>query len=304
MKNFLIFLLLFSIPGTAWTQFSEGRENPVLRVGLSSRSFEKINRNDASAALRAWVNMVIKEQDLKIKAEVTLYDSFDDLDNALRQSRVDAFFITVEESMLQGMPEQAIFLPARKKQGLYIRYAVIVHRNSDIPDMKSLMGCTMVIHDSSQMILSRQWLKSVLTGHTRRPIDQWLGSLTTTDNPSKAILQVYFRQTQAALVTMETFKLACELNPQLRKELKMLSVSPPFIPSFFMFRPTYRSQARQHLEAALTALETTAGGRQLLTVFHLSGMEKQPPSILETTRQFLTEYQRLENDHTYQGEQP
>ncbi len=67
-----------------------------------------------SAALKAWVNTVIREQGLKIQAEVTLYDSADALDNALRQSRVDAFFITVEESMFQGIMRTLQIFPVFK----------------------------------------------------------------------------------------------------------------------------------------------------------------------------------------------
>ena len=100
-----------------------------------------------------------------------------------------------------------------------------------------------------------------------------------TENPSKAILQVFFRQTDAALVTVDAFDLTCELNPQLRRDLVVLASSPPFITAFLIFRPGYR--LREKFETALLDLHMTPGGRQVLTVFQSSRMEKRPISVLD-----------------------
>jgi len=148
------------------------------------------------------------------------------------------------------------------------------------------------------MILARQWLEVLLASIANGSSGSWISKLVITDNASKSILQVFFRQIHAALVTQKAFDLACELNPQLLKDLTRLSVSPPLISSFFMFRPTYQGPFRGKLEKAMEGLHATPGGKQILAIFKSSRLEKLPSSILEPTRYFILEYQSLVNKGT------
>lgn len=280
MKTLLILLSCLVTLVPARVQAAESGHDAVFRIGISSRTFEKINRNDAIAALKAWAATVVRERDLPEQPEVAWFDPVEDLRTAFHHGQLDAVTVTVEESMMLDVQPEAVFLPATE-QGFHVRYAVLVHRKGGITGLKELMGETVVMHDGQRMVLARPWLETAMAG--RR-----FGDLTTVENPSKAILQVYFRQSRAALVTTDAFDLACELNPQLREDLKVLSVSPPFITSFFFFRPAFQGRSRERIEAAITELHTTPGGRQVLTVFQSSRMEKHPASILDATRQFLT----------------
>ena len=57
--------------------------------------------------------------------------------------------------------------------------------------------------------------------------------------PSQAILPVFFKQAEAALVTRATFDTAVELNPQLGAALRTLSRSPQLIPAVAAVRPAW-----------------------------------------------------------------
>ena len=303
LKILFILFSLFSLPATAGAQTSETRSAAVFHIGVSSRTFETVNRNDAAAALKSWAATVMREQNLLEQVEVKFYDAFEDLAKAFRQNRVHAVSTTVEECMLLGVEPEKIFLPATEK-GPHVRYAIIVHRDGDITGLDGLMSRKLVTHQTQRMVLAQPWLEALQASQAARPVNRSLGNLTTVENASKSILQVFFRQAHAALVTEDAFALAGELNPQLRKDLRVLAMSSPFITSFFMFRPTWQGQSRERMEAAIMGLHTTPGGRQVLTVFQSSRMETQPGSILDPTRQFLAEYLRLKQYTLSQGAKP
>jgi len=292
MKVFFILLILLWIPGGTVAQNSENGDGLVFHFGVSSNSFDNINRNDAIAALRAWTEAIIKEQKLKEKAEVSFYGSFKELSSAYRNNSVDAVGLTVEESIRLGVEPEFVYLPSRE-DGFHVSYAILVHRSNDIRDVAKLAGKKIVSYEGQRMLLARLWLKSVLAEHAPGTGGSRLENLTSVDNPSKAILQIFFLQSDAAIVTTDAFELACELNPQLRKDIKVLSTSPPFFTSFFIFRPTWQGPSRERVESAIMALHTTPGGQQVLNVFQSSRMEKHPGSILDGTRQFLIKNQQL-----------
>ncbi len=294
MKRLLIFLPLFLVLSTAGVQ-SENNDVKSFRMGLSSNTLGTIKPNDYMASFKSWATMVGKEHGLPMKAEARLVDVDEHLRNILLNDQLDALTLTVQDLMFLKVQPVNIFV-ARQENEIRVQYVVIVHKNSSITDLEGLKGGKIITHNSIQMVLARPWLEVLLAGHARGPLNRWLADLTVTENPSKCILQVFFRQAHAALVTKKAFELACELNPQLRKDLNVLSVSQPFIPNLFIFRPSYRGQYRDKLETAIVNLHTTPGGRQILSISQSSRMEKHPTSILEPTQQFLIKYHRLVNE--------
>jgi hypothetical protein len=83
---------------------------------------------------------------------------------------------------------------------------------------------------------------------------------------------VFFRQSDACLVTTNALELACELNPQLHKDLKILTISPPLISTLFFIRPGCASSVHKTMESALLELHSTVAGQQVLTLFQGSHM--------------------------------
>ncbi|MDZ7599594.1 MAG: hypothetical protein U5J82_15230 [Desulfobacterales bacterium] len=94
------------------------------------------------------------------------------------------------------------------------------------------------------------------------------------------------------MLSLDAFKIAAELNPQLHRELVVLYESPPFIPGFFILHPSWQTPARQNLIEAITNLHASPAGQQVLIVFQSSRMEKLPFSALAETLAFLHHYQK------------
>jgi ABC-type phosphate/phosphonate transport system substrate-binding protein len=139
------------------------------------------------------------------------------------------------------------------------------------------------------------WLETLLAGEKLERANQFFSELLPVESPSKSVLRVFFGQSDACLVTTNSFAVACELNPQLNRDLEILAVSPPVIPAFFFFRPGCRAETRALLEPALLDLHTKPAGEQVLTVFQCVRMEKQPLSAFDPTRRLLLEYHRLQD---------
>lgn len=307
MKTFILLPLMIFIAVTALAQETDGRNMALFRLGVSAPTFGGLNRNDTAAALLAWSRAIIKEKDLNLRPEMTVFTQYADLRNALLQDRLDAVTLSVEEMMMLGVTPGVVFLPAME-EGIDVRYAIIVHGAAGVHAPASLTGRKIAMHDSSRMTLALPWLETLIADAPdegqRSSAAPQIAELVNVENPSKAVFQVYFQQADAALVTTRAFELACELNPQLRKELKVLAASPPFIISVLMFRPSYQGEHRDELEAAINVLHTTAGGRQLLTTFQCSRMERHPLSVLDDTKAFLAGYRRWRENATAMERQP
>lgn len=304
IKTVCFCAILASIFFAANTRATQSVEGKVFRIGVSAAGFEEINRNDAAAALKAWAATVGKKKQIEGLLDVSLLPgSKKDLHKALSDDSLDGLSVTVAEYMDLGLEAKEVFIPIRE-QGPEVRYAVIVRNDGEISEPCDLMGSNLVLGQGGLMNLALPWLRTL----TEIPADGGGGSAfiepVSSEKPSKALLQVFFSQADAALVAAEAFDLACELNPQLRKNLKVLAESPSFIISFFIFPPNAKQdRSTAQLEDAILDLHTTPDGMQVLTVFKSNRIEKYPISVLDSTIEFLERYRLLGSVTTTPEEQ-
>jgi phosphonate transport system substrate-binding protein len=265
-----------------------------LRIGVVSGNWTGVDYNDATAAIAAWARTILDQRHIVLAVETRTFDSAGAEREALISGRVDAVSMLADQ-LVDLDPElqpDEVFLAARGNDWTE-RYALLARRDSGVEDMASLVGKKLVIQANDRTCLAPQWIDLLLARGSNGPAADVLGSVSRLQNPSKAVLQVFFRQADACVVTSNVFALSCELNPQLGKEMRMLALSPELVPSVFFFRRGYDSEARKQLEPAMLALRDTAAGRQILTVFQCDEIVKRPLACLESARQLLREYNRL-----------
>ena len=296
MRTKLLILFLFLMLTAADAQSAEDRNADTFRLGVTTAAFTQVNQNDARAGLKSWFNAITREQKLKIQADVLLYERAEDLQKAFLQNHMEAATLSVEDILMMKLKLQFVYIPATA-QGVTVRYAIIVRRDGGINTLNALTGRKVSTYEKASMILARPWFESLLTASQRT---KW----AVTDNPSKSIMQVFFRQSDAALVTMEAFDLVCEMNPQLKNNLRALSVSQPFVAACFIFNHTFQGPLRERIEKAIMELHNTKSGQQVLTVFQSSRIEKHPVSIMDDTIQFLEKNRPQKKKISAKGSRP
>jgi hypothetical protein len=262
-----------------------------IRVGVSSRTFEKVNRNDAAAALKAWGRTVAKERDMAERVSAKLYDEFEELKTDFLAGSLEAIAVTVMDFPRLGVAVDSVFVLSTARD-VHVRYALIVHREGGIEALPDLRGRRVLLYAGQRMQLAGTWLASLGPEIVRRDARSLPVKTAEVENPAQAIFQVFFRQADAVVVARESFALARELNPQVGDQLRSLAVSPPFVPTFFLFRPSFQGPARERLESAVLELHATPGGQQVLTVFQSAKIVKRPFAVLADTLKFLDAHPR------------
>jgi len=264
----------------------------VFHFGVSYASFGTVNRNDASAALKAWAASVSRERKLRTQVHVELFDVETDLIQALARGEMNAATVTAEGFASVVPQPGSVILPS--KGGVFTeQYVLLAHRSSGIADIAQLKGRKLVCHESPKTSLASPWLETLLAGRGLGNTKEFLGEMTTVETASKAVLRVFFHQSDVCLVTSNAFAVACELNPQVRRDLLVLAVSSPVVPAMMFFRADQNSAIRQEVQDAILNLHSTPSGAQVLTVFQGDQMLKVSISALATTRNMLADFAKL-----------
>jgi len=268
----------------------------LVRIGIAPGTWCGVNRNDASAGIAAWTRTILAQRGIDGVVQTKLFETPEALSQALRSGQIDAVSMLTDQFLnLQMDLQPAEIFISTKDHSFTENYELLVLQAGGITNVAGLAGRKLLLQANSRTSLAPQWLDTLLARQSLRPAEFFLGALTKIESPSKAVLQVFFHQADACLVTSNVFALACELNPQLRKQLRVLAVSPEVVPSLFFFRPGYASKVRDQLEPSILELNKTSAGLEVLTVFQCDSMIKRPLSCLDGSRQLLAEYGRAQS---------
>jgi len=279
------------------------RHHPApFRIALSSGTFVEVNHNDAQAAVMAWAKTILNQRGIVTQVETRIFKKIEELAEALKNRQADAAAMLAEEFMRMAAKPDAVFLSTRNNS-FTERYVLLVHRSGGIDAVDQLLGRKLLLHNNPKMSLAAAWLDTLLASHSLGFPEEVFGSMTQIENASKAVLRVFFRQADACVVTANVFDIVSELNPQVRKELRVIAISPDVIPTLFFFRPGYTAEVKDRLEDALVALHESPAGQQVLMIFQGDRMEKHPISCLESSQQLVEKADRLRQHHG-PGEKP
>ena len=171
-------------------------------------------------------------------------------------------------------------------------YVLLVHQDSEIHRIEDLRGRSVMFWKNSRMSLASAWLDIALFNNGCPRVAEFC-RVTQNNKLSKVVLPVFFRQSDACVVTRRGFKIMSELNPQVSQQLRVLASSPELVPSGFCFRRDYDDPLREIIVTEMGSLTATPAGQQVLTLFQSGPLEAWPISCLDSAFELLATHERL-----------
>jgi phosphonate transport system substrate-binding protein len=293
---FAVAVLGFGSAGWAADTNSASPAAPApLRLAFSAGVLGDLNRNDAKASIIAWGKALLAQRTVSVEGvEPSVFDQTEDLFRAMQSGQNDCAAVMTDEFLARpaALESEAVYLSSKNGKTTE-QYVLLVHQGSGISDLAGLKGRNLELHKSPRTSLAAAWLDTYLADHRLGPAETVFRKIVPAEKVSRIVLRVFFRQTDACVVTRDAFETMGELNPQLRKELRVLATSPEVVPSVFFFRPEFTGRVRQELEAAIVTLHETVAGRQALTVFQGDKLAKYPLSSLQSACDLVAAAARL-----------
>ena len=292
---------LFVVP-TAFGQSLGGAEVPTssaetnrpLRVAFSGSMFADLNENDAGAAVRVWAQMLGRDHGIPVDPVVKILQGTNAIAEAVLQRTIDVITLTTEEYWnLRTKIALGSFVFGVKGGRQTEEYLLLVHRESGIEKLADLRGRSLNCFRSPATGLATAWLENLLGLRNQPPLAAYFERVTEFTKLSRVMLPVFFRQADGCVVSRQGFETACELNPQLGKQLKTIAVSPQVVSTVFCFRDDYKAPYREQLLARLKDLNQSPAGRQFLTLFQCDSMREGPASMMAETVELLSTHEQL-----------
>jgi phosphonate transport system substrate-binding protein len=287
---------LLAGPGAPAVRGAEaaGGESGKIRIALSGAMLGDVNENDARAAIRAWADVITKQTGLDVEYDRNMLVDPLSLQNAVRRHLVDAFAITVPEYMpvASVIDPTSLMIDEFSSAGGH-EYVLLAHRAKGLHDVAGIKGRTLVIHKSPYTCLAPCWLDTLTADVSPAGFVPFLGPVSYQVKLSKAVLPVYFQQLDLCVIQQRGFRMMCELNPQLAKDLQVVARSPKLIPAMMAFHRQCPSARRDSFRTALLNFHQSAAGKQALTLFQSGKLVQSDHTVLRSAIEILTASERI-----------
>jgi ABC-type phosphate/phosphonate transport system substrate-binding protein len=257
---------------------------PVLKVGYPQYAFSEVDIKDAQAALEIWTKQILNRT-LYSGTKVTIYPEEASLLRALETNEVNLAVLasTTFLKVKDKLPIEPFFVPSSRGQ-VGEEFCLLVHQQSGPASAAQLKNGKLLYYprcsaDSPQ----RLWLEDFLKRQGLPGIEGLFHSVQVAEGASQTVLPVFFRKADACFLPRQIFETVAEMNPQLGRDLKVLSQSPPIIRGLLVIRHDMDGKLKEEVYNSFLAMDKQAQGKQILTLLRYDRLVPYKPSHLATT---------------------
>ena len=239
------------------------------------------------------MKMLAKDRGLDIDPDPIILNGAEEIAQALRSKYIDAIALPVNEYWkVRKEVDPRVFIGSSHEGRITEKYVLLVHQDSGINRIEDLRGRSVKFWKNSRMSLSSAWLDITLLSEGCPRVAEFC-RVTRDSKLSNVVLPVFFRQSDACVVTRSGFEAMSELNPQVSQRLKVLAASVELVTSGFCFRRDYHGPLHETVVTEMKQLVATPAGRQVQTLFQFGSLESIPVSCLDSALELLTTHERL-----------
>ena len=264
-----------------------------LRIGFTGSVFQDVSNSDIKAAVSVLIQKVAWKH--FGKGESHFYETLSDMATDLKNRKIEVFATPVEEFMelRKHLPIEPLLITA-SDNGTETDLLLLVRKDSGIRTFRDLRGRSIVMPTRNPRCLDiyTAWLETQIMGEGNKTIDTFFSSVKETRTAAKAIMPVFFRQADACVATRQVLDLTAELNPQINRELMIISRKGKLAQGIIAVDRRLSEETKEKLRQAFMTLHQTPEGEQLLMLFKVRKLVPFVPAYMKGTDALYAEHSR------------
>lgn len=270
-----------------------------IQFGFSASMFDGVHEADARAAMKVYTQTIGDQNGVCVTREPIILAGLPAIEAELERGEVDVFALVTEEFLaLEHRGLEGPFLCSNVRGRITEQYVMLVRDDSALRGPADLRDRRLIVSKDVRSSLALPWLEVACRERGLGAPSALLAGIGTASKASQAVLPVFFGQADAALVTAGSWEIMCEMNPQLRRTLRIVISSPPMVPALSCFRRGLSEAQKEQIIGAARLSSTTPAYVQLMALFKTDAVVYRPESALAETRAVVALLHRLRAEDT------
>ncbi len=281
---FLAILLSISLPGNCDASTAK------LKLGVYKPNSIGVGVKDLKIGLEVWITEIGRSNG--IESEIFYYDDPKELAEAFKEGRIN---MSVANPLVYVQYfDTSLLLPgvvgySSSKKDASKLLLLVRNEDRDKP-MRAFLKKLISIPryaEESRLLLETISMKN---GCIYEP------SFSLTKNSQLAILQLFFKKSDMAVVSLPDYKVAVELNPQLKTKLSIYKTFDIFVGDLTYMRKGMDMKFYNTIVENAKNLFKTPRGRQVMLMFHVDTVDLCYTEDLKNIRELYLQYMKLKSE--------
>lgn len=289
-RSFAKLITIFLLTGSLLAQAAS--EPFTLIVGSSVIGTRENSKQDVHLGFNALFNHMISEEN--IQSEFKDYDKSDLLMQALKNNEVNAMFgspleyIQSESWLFDGYLISGLIGKQYKSKML-----ILIRNDSEIKTIEQLKGKKIAVQRGVIQDLGGLYLETLLLEKNLALPAQYFSEIVKTDTSNVALVNLFFKKVDVALMSESEFNVAAELNPQMRLQIKAIESSDSYINFVAATTKAVPIDSREAIKNTILAIEKSAKGRNMLRLLKIDGFKLINLNELTSVRALVEKNKQL-----------
>jgi hypothetical protein len=183
------------------------------------------------------------------------------------------------------------FLAANKMPGTkFAKYLLIAHSNSSTNSISDIKKGEIIIPNSYSLNLMKTWINVELKEKQGKGLRNSISIISSEEKENEALYGVFFKKIEYCVMHEATLLIASELNPQLKKSIKVIAYSPNLINNFLANLTDADPASVEILLKEGIQLQKHVWGKQLLNLMQSESMHKINLEDMNETTEMINKY--------------
>lgn len=270
----------------------------IFRVGMAKVCFRNVNRNDAIAAYKVFLESAGRRFGNVYTAAAEVYDDTSTFESAIQQQPMNVAVIDSWQYLAMNVHSQMKpYFTVMENGKVGRKYLALTRRDAGLDTLASLRGKDIVELEFIHAGVGKFWFDTLLLSAQLGASETFFGKVEVVGKPTAAVLPVFFGKKSACLVDEASFDMMKELNPQVGEKLQVLAQSETLADVLICLGEAHWTSAKYKADTitALNVLDQDPSGQQICTLFRIDRMVPFEEPQLDTIRKLRATYAALQN---------
>ncbi len=259
-----------------------------LNFAYGSSSMDEFSKKDTRIAMTVWIQELLRGSENTVL--VTFYSDLEKMAKDFEAGKLD-LALTFGLEFVKYFDKSKLlsgFTGGMHNQN-HQNLILVVHKDNTKENLLVLKKPIVAVQGTSSIF--KLYTKYYFLSNKSKNKVNFLD----TRKARTALLKVFFKQADAALITQKTFQLAAELNPQIKKNLQIIEQTDIPAGSFCFFRKGVDEEIRKIVLDKALNLSDTEIGKRVLTIFHTERVIKLNVTELAPIEKLYNDYNKIKN---------
>ena len=290
MKHIVLLLFLLTISVSAKSTDESASKGIIgyLMDGLSD-----IQYKDTRIAFALWTKEIAVDENIEV--ETQFFNSDKDIvekyiNNDFEAMTINPIFYLQNQKKLDATTQEYYII--QRSSTKYEKLLILVRKDSGIKSISNLENKIVGLRADSyygKLFLDKEILKK-----THRDSKKYIKKLRKTKRNSTALLNTFFKKTDACVIPKYTFDLLVEMNPSLKNELITIAESNNiFMPAISIVHKSTPKNLNDAYRRSIDRLQSTQRGKSILSLFKMKRIYPIRVEELKGIKEYYKEYTEL-----------